>query len=107
MFREFSGQRAQFSSELRQMAKAYGDHIDQSGSVAASLHRGWMSLQDALSGSDPKGVLKAAEQGEDHAVKEYEKALASELSIDLRTTVERQFTEIKKVHAQIRSLRDE
>ena len=105
-FRRFSGQRGQFSSELRQMATAYGDHVDESGSVVASLHRGWMSLRDALSGSDPKAVLKVAEQGEEHAVNEYEKALAADISANLRTTVERQLAEIKTAHAEVRSLHE-
>lgn len=104
--REFSQQRARFSSELGYMAEAYGDDIDESGSMAAALHRGWMSLKDALTGSDPSGVLDAAEQGEDHAVKEYEKALQEDISADLRSTVQRQFSEIKAAHDEVKSLRN-
>ena len=105
-FREFSQQRARFSSELRAMAQNYGDHIVESGSVAAAIHRGWMGLKDALAGSDPKGVLDAAEQGEDHAVKEYDKALASDISPALRAVVERQRADVKAAHDTVRSLRD-
>lgn len=107
-FRQLSEQRAQFSHELRQMAKEYGDNITESGSVAASLHRGWMSLKDALSGSGPGGVLKAAEQGEDHAVKEFKKALDDQgISQGLRTVVERQYGEVQTAHDQVRSLQDQ
>jgi len=105
-FRQLSDQRARFSAELREMAKDYGDQINESGSVVATLHRGWMSLKDALAGSGPDGVLDAAEQGEDHAVKEYEKALTDDISAGLRTIVERQFAEVKAAHDQVRSLRD-
>lgn len=105
-FRQLSEQRATFSSELRGIARAYGDHIDESGSVAATFHRGWMSLKDALEGSSPHGVLAAAEQGEDHAVKEYKKALDSDISPDLRAIVERQGADVKAAHDQVRSLRD-
>ena len=89
-FTRFSQQRAGFYAELQGMAKDYGDDIEESGSVAATLHRGWLSLKDALAGSDPKGVLDAAEQGEDHAVKEYEKALEADISPALREVVQRQ-----------------
>jgi uncharacterized protein (TIGR02284 family) len=104
-FRELSEQRAQFAIELQSMAQAYGDDIRESGSLAGVLHRGWMSLKDALAGTDPEGVLDVAEQGEDHAVSEYEKALAQDISGDLRTVVERQFTEVRAAHNRVRSLR--
>ena len=105
-FRRFSEQRASFSAELRSMANSYGDDVDQSGSIAAKLHRGWMSLKDALAGSGPDGVLDAAEQGEDHAVKEYQQALDSDLSAELRAVVERQFTDVKAAHDDVRALRE-
>ena len=65
-----------------------------------------MSLKDALAGSSPDGVLDAAEQGEDHAIKEYDKALGSDLSTELRTVVERQSMEVRAAHDEVRSLRD-
>jgi uncharacterized protein (TIGR02284 family) len=105
-FREFSAQRASFSAELRSLAADYGDKVDESGTAAAALHRGWMSLKDALSGSDPKGVLDAAEQGEDHAVKEYRKALDADISPTLRAVVERQSADVKAAHDRVKALRD-
>lgn len=105
-FRRFSEQRARFSADLRELAASYGDEVDNSGSVTASLHRGWMTLKDALKGSGPDGVLEVAEQGEDHALKEYEKALESDISPALRAVVERQHIDVKAAHDQVRSLRD-
>ncbi len=105
-FQQLSAQRAQFSAELRELARDYGDELHESGSMTAALHRGWMGLKDALSGSSPSGVLDAAEQGEDHAIKEYEKALEQELSPTLRTVVQRQFADVRAAHGQVRALRD-
>lgn len=105
-FRRYSAQRQQFADELRELAREYGDAVDSSGSVAATFHRGWMAIKDAVSGSDPSGVLDAAEQGEDHAVEEYTSALAQELSPTLRTAVERQATAIREAHDDVRRLRD-
>src|SRR5690606_27428727 len=59
--RRFSQERAEFSVELREVATRYGFEIDEEGSMAGSLHRGWLSLKDALTGDDPKAVLEAAE----------------------------------------------
>ena len=105
-FSEIAKQRAGFSAELEQMAAAYGDDIDESGSVAGTLHRGWMALKDALSGSDPEGILDVAEQGEDHAVSEFEKALKEDISADLQRVVTRMFESVKSTHAEIKALRN-
>lgn len=105
-FRQNSQQRDRMAAELQEMAKSYGDQIDDSGTMVGTLHRGWMSLKDALSGSGPDGVLDAAEQGEDHAVKEYEKALGGDISPPLRTVVERQLGEVRAAHDQVKALRD-
>jgi uncharacterized protein (TIGR02284 family) len=105
-FRKYSEQRATFATELQTLAQQYGDDIEESGSLAGTLHRGWLSLKDALTGSKPDGVLDAAEQGEDHAVSEYEKALDVEISPELRAVIQRQLTEIRAAHDDVKALRD-
>lgn len=105
-FRDFAEQRGALSAELENLAAQYGDDIDEDGSVAAAVHRGWMSLKDALSGSSAQGVLDAAEQGEDHAVKEFEKALDADISADLANVVRRQLVEITATHDEVKRLRD-
>lgn len=106
-FREFSAQRDQFSKELRDLAENYGDEVKDSGTVAGTVHRGWMALKDALSGSDAQGVLDAAEQGEDHAVRAYKKALdEDELSQPLRAVVVRQAADVQAAHDAVKAMRD-
>jgi len=105
-FRELSSKRARLSDELQKIAASYGDQIEESGSVAAKAHRGWMAVKDAVAGSDPDGVLDAAEQGEDHAVSEFEKALQSDISPEFKTVVQRQLAEVRSAHDQVKALRD-
>jgi len=106
-FRDYSEQRGEFASELRNMAGSDDDSLTESGSAGAALHRGWMAIKDALTGSDAEGVLDVAEQGEDHAVSEYEKALdETDISIDLRNVIERQFAVVQAAHDDVRALRD-
>jgi uncharacterized protein (TIGR02284 family) len=95
-----SEQRAGFARDIVAMGHEYGDDVEESGSVAAALHRGWLSLKDALTGDDASGVLGAAVTGEDHAVSEYEKALEEDLSDGFRAVVQQQ-------HAAIVAARDE
>ena len=105
-FREFSEQRAGFAAELETMAAAYGDDIDEDGSVKGTIHRGWMAVKDALSGSDPDGVLDAAEQGEDHAVDSYKKALDEDISPELKDVLRRQMGTVQATHDQVKALRN-
>lgn len=105
-FRQFAEQRAALATELESLAARYGDDIEEDGSVAAAVHRGWLSLKDALSGSKAKGVLDAAEQGEEHAVSEFEKALEKDISADLAGTVRRQLVEIRATHVKVKALSD-
>ena len=76
------------------------------GSVPGALHRSWMALRDALTGDDPYAVLAAAEEGEDHAVAEYRKAVSADLPDPVRSTVERQAAEVKTGHDKVKALRD-
>lgn len=106
LFHGFAAQRGQFADELRQLAAQYGDAIDEEGSLAGSLHRGWMAIKDAVTGDGAEQVLGAAEQGEDHAKSEYRDALAEDLSPYLRTVVERQQRDVVSAHDEVRALRD-
>ena len=90
MFREFSEQRAGFAAELTTMAAAYGDEIDEHGSVKGTIHRGWI----------------AAEQGEDHAVDSYKKALDEDISPELKDVLRRQMGTVQATHDQVKALRN-
>ena len=99
-----ANQRRQLSAQLRQMAGSYGDTINETGSATAAVHRGWIALKDALSGADPTAVLRAAVQGEDHAISEYEKALDKDLSPSLREIVNRQLGQIRAARNQVQAM---
>lgn len=105
-FRELGANRGRLSDELQQIAASYGDDIDESGTVAAKVHRGWMAVKDAIAGSDPSGVLDAAEQGEDHAVSQYQDALTADISPEFKVVLERQLAEVRAAHDQVKALRD-
>lgn len=104
-FAKYSQQRAGFAAELNAMAESYGDDTEDAGTLTAAVHRGWMTLKDALSGDDPQGVLDVAAQGENHAVTEYEKALDDDISDGLRVVVQRQFAEIQAAYSAVSAMR--
>lgn len=103
-FESFAGQRAELASELEALAAAYGDDIDEDGSLGASVHRTWLTLKASVTDADAAGVLDAALTGENHAVDEFERALEADLSPDLRSVVERQAEIVRSARDQVAAL---
>jgi uncharacterized protein (TIGR02284 family) len=106
VLQRFSEQRAGFWREIVDMGHAYGDDVDESGTVAAAVHRGWIALKDALTGDDAEAVLKAALTGEDHAVSEYEDALKMDLSAGFREVVVRQQAAVVAARDEVKALQE-
>ena len=106
VLQRFSEQRAGFWREIVDMGHAYGDDVDESGTVAAAVHRGWIALKDAVTGDDAEAVLKAAVTGEDHAVSEYEDALKMDLSAGFREVVVRQQAAVVAARDEVKALQD-
>ena len=69
--------RAQFAEELRAEVQFLGGLPSNSGSLIASLHRGWIALRSAISGGNAKAIIAACETGEDAARASYQAALNS------------------------------
>lgn len=105
LFYQYSQQRAQFAGELQQEVRRLGGDPEQAGSVAATLHRGWMNIKSAVTGEDENAVLAEAERGEDSAVASYRDALADQnLPADVRDIVERQYAQVQEAHDRVRNL---
>ena len=105
-FAQFAAERGQMAEELASQVRQFGEDPDQSGSVAAAAHRGWMNLKSALGGGE-KAILNEAERGEDSAVSEFEKALKENtLPQDIQMVVRRQYTQVKSAHDRVKALRD-
>jgi uncharacterized protein (TIGR02284 family) len=104
--REFSDQRTRYSAELRSLATGEGIMIEESGSIAGTVHRGWMALKEAVSSNEVGAVLGAAETGEDAATRQYRDALAAELPPQIRAVVAEQAIAIEAAHDEVRALRD-
>ena len=104
LFLTYSQQRAQFASELQAEVRRLGGDPEQTGSVAATLHRGWINIKSAVTGEDEGAVISECERGEDSAVRNYQDALKENLPAELQTTIQRQYTQVKEAHDRIRAL---
>jgi uncharacterized protein (TIGR02284 family) len=101
-----SEQRADFRREIVDLGHEYQEDVDEGGTAAAALHRGWISLKDALTGDDAGSVLGAALTGENHAVSEYEKALEADLSAGFRDVVSRQHDAVVAARDEVAALKE-
>ncbi|HZI20181.1 MAG TPA: PA2169 family four-helix-bundle protein [Pyrinomonadaceae bacterium] len=105
LFHGYSLQRAGFVGELQDEARRLGGEPAAEGSLAASLHRGWIDLKAAVTSGD-RAVLEECGRGEEAALGAYRGALDSDLPASVRALVERQFSEIKKARDRVRALED-
>jgi uncharacterized protein (TIGR02284 family) len=104
LFLTYSQQRAQFAAELQSEVRHLGGDPEERGSVAASLHRGWINIKSAVTGEDEGAVISECERGEDSAVRNYQAALNEDLPGNIRSIVEQQYAHVKEAHDRVRAL---
>jgi uncharacterized protein (TIGR02284 family) len=94
----YAQQRRQMADDLQQEVRTLGGDPEASGSVAGSLHRGWINIKSAVTGKDESAIIAECERGEDTAKETYEKALESYLPPAIAGLVQRQYAQVKEVH---------
>jgi len=105
-FLEYARQRGEMVRELQSAVRTLGGDPETSGSVSASLHRGWIDIKSAITGKDDHAILAEAERGEDVAVAAYQKALKESLPAQAQTIVQQQAARVQQAHDTVRNLRD-
>jgi len=102
---QYSKQREQFAKELQNEVNSMkGDAAETSGTVAGTIHRGWLNLKAAITANDDDAIIAECERGEDAAKDAYEKALKSYLSPALTGLVQRQYQDVLAVHDRFSAL---
>lgn len=94
------------ATDLQNIITQLGGTAETGGSALGAVHRGWVSVRDALSGNSDAGVLDECERGEDAALERYRSALEEALPPHVRNIVERQYEGVKRNHDEIRALRN-
>ena len=106
LFYEFSQQRAQFAGELQSLVQSLGGDPENSGSMAAALHRGWINIKSAVTGKDEAAILNECERGEDSAKDMYKDALKQWLPANVMETIQTQYTAVQSAHDRVKALRN-
>jgi uncharacterized protein (TIGR02284 family) len=105
LFTTYSQQRAKFAAELQGEVSGLGGDPEKTGSVVASLHRGWINIKSAVTGEDEAVVIAECESGEDSAKANYEAAMKETLPANIKSTIERQYGQVKEAHDRIRDMK--
>jgi uncharacterized protein (TIGR02284 family) len=104
LFERYARQRAEMVRELQEQVRKLGGNPEQSGSVSASLHRGWMNIKSVVTGRDDNAIIAEAERGEDIAKAAYAKALQEDLPAGARTLIQSQAEIVRLAHDEVRAL---
>jgi uncharacterized protein (TIGR02284 family) len=104
LFMNYSEQRATFAAELQAEVRRLGGDPESGGTAIGAVHRGWIDIKAAVAGKDEGAVIAEAERGEDHAVREYRKALERNLPTSIQTIVENQYIHVRDAHDHVRAL---
>jgi len=94
------------ATELQTQVSRLGGKAETDSSASGTLHRGWVNLKGALTGSDDQAILDECERGEDAALERYRKAIKEPLPSDIAEIVQRQYEGVKRNHDQVRNLRN-
>ena len=104
LFLDIAGQRERFAAELLPHAQRLGGATESDGSLAAGLHRGWMTLKDAVDGHAETAIIHEAERGERAALAAYEDGLNGVRAPDTREVVERQCATVRDTYSRVHAL---
>ncbi len=106
LFYEYSQQRSEFAGVLQGLVRSLGGDPEDSGSVSAAMHRGWIDIKSLVTGQDEHAVLNECERGEDYAKDAYREALKLNLPANVRDVVQQQSQSVLATHNRIKALRD-
>lgn len=101
LFLEIAAQREQFIRALLPHAHRLGGATESDGTVAGTLHRGWISLRDTLSHHDDAAIIKEAERGERTALTAFQDAISGMLPPESRELIETQYAGIQHTHQRL------
>ena len=104
LFLEIAGQRDEFAGEVLPHAQRLGGATAPDGSIAGALHRGWMTVKDAIGTHDDAVIIREAERGERMALAAYEDALDEVLYPATRELIERHCARVRQSHNRVHAL---
>ncbi|HEX8621381.1 MAG TPA: PA2169 family four-helix-bundle protein [Allosphingosinicella sp.] len=101
IFRTRAREREQVVAKLRERVTALGGTPEEEGGLLAKAHRQFLSLRDAVTGSDDKAVIAEVDRGESYLNGKWEAALAdTELSSETQRLLTECYQSVRSGHEQ-------
>ncbi len=101
IFRSRAQEREEVVGLLRRRVTELGGTSEDDGSLLAKAHRQFLSLRDAVTGSDDKSVIAEVDRGESYLNGKWEAALADEgLSAETRQLLTQCYQSVRSGHEQ-------
>lgn len=108
VFTDYAKQRAGCARQLQAEVERLGGTPADSGTMTAAVHRGWIDLKSALTGSDAGAIVAACETGEESALAAFERvANYTDVSGETRVLVEKQWHKVQEAQKRMLRLREE
>ncbi|MEZ0484919.1 ferritin-like domain-containing protein [Fibrella aquatica] len=99
LFLAQSRERAEFATELDREIRALGGDADNGTSLASDLHRAWINIKSAVSGSSDKAVAEECQRGDAEALSEYRSVLEqTDIAASTRELLLHQKSKVELAH---------
>lgn len=106
MFQEFATERRQCVNDLQARVRQLGGDPADDGSLKADVHRRWLDMKNAITGTGDKSVIEEVERGEDYIKDKYETALKDdELSAETRMVITKAYDSVRRGHDRASALK--
>lgn len=92
-------------TELQALVSSLGAVPRDRGSMAGTLHRGWMEVMHIIAPHNDDAVLQLCEREEEAARREYRSALTKDMPEEIRSVLLRQYEAMQKYHERIHAMR--
>lgn len=106
MFGKRGIERKQIAATLQtEVRRLLGGDPADTGTMLGKIHRGFMNLKAAISGSDA-GIVASVEAGEDHLKRQYDEALQDPgISSPVRDIIQAAYGSVVEGHNEMRDLK--
>jgi uncharacterized protein (TIGR02284 family) len=103
LFNELAAERARFATDLVPHLQRLGGTMEEGGTNAGVLHRGWINIKAHVPGHQDHAIVTEAARGEHAALNAYEDALSGMLPPTVTSLIEAQQQAMQKAVDRIRS----
>jgi uncharacterized protein (TIGR02284 family) len=104
LFNELAAERSRFATDLVPHLQRLGGTMEDGGTNAGALHRGWINIKAHVPGHHDHAIVTEAERGEHAALNAYEDALSGMLPPTVTSLIEAQQVAMQKAVDRIRSI---